>query len=619
MVNEIFTICRIEKTALISYTGHIMIIPPVQKNAVLAALFGLLFVVFGWFSFSLALSGLFLFPIIAIGFVGFVLLAIGIAWKLLKIAPLDLRLVFLIALLYALLIGGVSEPTLFSGRDQGSIAEAAYRLAQNTELAFSTPASNSFFQIYGPGTALNFPGFAYTKDGYLLTQFPIGYTAWLGSFVSLFSTAGFAIANSLLLFLFLFFFYQLMRLFVQPAYAGASLLLALTSFLPSWYAKMALTENMALFLFVFLLYNIILFFQEAKFLYYAGILLSGGLLAFTRIEGFAFLLLTAALMAWHPHTHRLVRTYPWKSLVAPGLLFGLFFLRDFFINLPYYTMIGRALSKFLHGFTDSTLGVIERQTASFGLGSVFFLYGLLVLFLLGLFGLILFLKAKRPILLIPAFIALPTLLYLFFPNITPDYPWLLRRYLFSLFPVLLFSATLALALLFATDRSFPLALPTGKRRVLVGALFTGLCLLQFPAWYHQLFYAENRGLRDQIANFSQAFSDRDLILVDQNATGDGYAMLSGPGQFLYGKNTVYFFNPYDLAVLDTTRYEHIYLLTPEESQSRYATVFGEHLVFKQFITFTLNHWENLSLKQSSPVRLPAVVNTETRNVLFQIY
>lgn len=596
-----------------------MKLPLLRKTDTLLSLFGLSFVVFGWFALSLTLGSLFLFPLIAIGFALFLALTLFIIWKLFRHTPLDLRIVFIITIAYAIFIGAVSEPTIFSGRDQGSIAEAAYRLAVNTELAFSTPGSDSFFQIYGPGTALNFPGFAYTKEGYLLSQFPLGYTAWLGSFVSLFGLHGFAIGNALLLFLFLFFFYQLLRLFVHPYYGMAGLALAMTSFLPTWFAKITLTENLAVFLFVFLVYNLILFFREGKFLFYAGILLSGSLFSFTRIEGFFFLFLSLALIAFHPHTRALFRTYPWKSIVIPGLVFIFFLLRDLFLNLPYYKMIGKALFKFLRSFTSSGLAENPVVTGSSGLGSLFFLYGLLGLTLLGFFGILLFLKKKHWALLIPVGIALPTLLYLFHPNISPDHPWMLRRYLFSLFPTLLFSAVLGIALLFNKERHFPLAPPRGNKLFFTSLIFIGLIILQYPAWSATLTFAENRTLKEQVAALTQTFSDKDLILVDRNVTGDGFAMLTGPGSFLFGKNTVYFFNPYDLAALDTSYFEHVYLLVPEESQGRYAAVFGDRLIFKQSVAFSLKHLENLSLNENAPFRIPLPITTETTNILFQVY
>ncbi len=593
-------------------------IPLTEKTDTLLALFGLSFVVFGWFALSLTLSGLFLFPFVALGMTISAIMSTLILIKLLRRAPLDLRFVFLIAFFYAALIGYVSEPTVFSGRDQGSIAEAAYRLAHNHELAFSTPGSNSFFQIYGPGTALNFPGFAYTQDGYLLTQFPLGYTAWLGSFVSLFGLTGYAIGNALLLFLFLISLYALFRLFVHPYYALIGLTLALFSFLPAWFAKITLTENFGVFLFTFLVLNLILFFKEQKFIYFLGVFLPAALFAFTRIEGFTFLFFAVVIMLLHPGTRALIKSHPWKTLVIPGGLFLFFFLRDFFLNLPYYKMIGKALVKFLGGFGGGTVGTLT-DTASLSLGSVFFLYGLLALFIIGLFGLFFFAKEKRFMLLVPAFMTLPVFLYLFHPSISPDHPWMLRRYLFSLYPTLLFSAVLCIALLFAKDTAFPLDRPRGKRLFFVSIIFSGLLLLQLPAWNMSITFAENRGLLTQVQSFAETFSDKDLILIDRGATGSGFAMLSGPMQFLFGKNAVYFFNPHDLDALDTSHFEHVYLLTPDDSQGRYAALFGERLIFKKSVTFSLEQFDIFPADRTATLAFPTKVTTETHNLLFQIY
>ena len=190
---------------------------------------------------------------------------------------------------------------------------------------------------------------------------------------------------------------------------------------------------------------------------------------------------------------------------------------------------------------------------------------------------------------------------------------MLRRYLFSVFPALLFSTIIGIAFLFARGTpTFPVTQPGGKRLFFVSIIFTGLLFLQYPAWSNQLGFAEGRGLRSQIASFVSSFGEKDLILVDNGATGDGFFMLSGPGQFLFGKNTVYFFNPYDLPALDTSHFNHIYLLTPQESQARYAAVFGERLVFKKFVDFSLEHLGDNSV-------LPEKTTTETHNLLFQIY
>lgn len=598
----------------------IKLLTEIKEASVFAVLFGLVFVVFGWFLFILTISGFFLSSLVILGLILTFIAAAFIGWKMLSRAPTDFKIAFFIALAFASFVGYFSEPTIFSGRDQGSIAEAGFRLAQNGQLSFATPASESFFKIYDEGTALNFPGFAYTLDGDLITQFPLGYIAWLAGFITLFGLYGSIVANALLLFLFLFTLYNLLKLFVHPYYAFFGLALVIFSFLPMWFAKFTLSENLSLFLFVFLAYNLILFLRDGKPLSYTSVLLTAGLFAFTRIEGFAFLVISLIILFWNKNARHIWKTYPWSSIILPAIIFTFIFLRDFFINLPYYKMIAKALLKFLNQIgMGSITGDLAQTGSSLTLGEVFFLYGLLAIFVFGFFGLLVFIKEKHYLPIIPTVLALPTFIYFFDPNISLDHPWMLRRYLFSLFPALLFSAVVGLALLFAREKTFPIAKPQGKRLFFVSVIFLGLIILQYPAWSSGIFFAENHSLLKQVENFAQEFSDKDLILVDRNATGNGLTMLTGPAQFLYNKNAIYFFNPYDLANLDTASFENIYLLVPEEDQARYVSVFGNRLVFQKTVTFSLEQFENLSLENKSPLRLPQKTTKETHNLLFQIY
>jgi hypothetical protein len=578
-------------------------------------LFGLSFVVLGWFLFSLTLSSLFLRPLVLSGMTAIGIMSLLIMIKILRRASISLRSVFVIAALFTVLVAYISEPTVFSGRDQGSIAEAAYRLAQNGQLAFSLPAAKVFAEIYNTDglvdLAYNFPGFAYVGTDTLITQFPLGYTAWLAGFVSVFDLAGFALGNGLLLFLSALILYSLIRLFAHTYYAWAGLILFLGSFLPSWFAKMTLTENLSLFLFLFLTYSLILYLRTGKFVFYTSVLLSGGLFAFTRLEGFAFLGIALGIMLFSPYTQTLWKTYHTKSIIIPGTVFALFLLRDFFLNLPYYKMAAKGL----RGATDSGSMALGGTPA---IGSTLFIYGLLVLFVLGFFGILVFIRKKRYVFLLPSAIALPTLIYLFSPNITPDHPWMLRRYLFSVFPTLLFSAVLGIAVLFDKTETSPIERPRGKRFFFVTLIFTSLLLLELPAFLYTFPFAENRGLAEQVATWSEQFSDRDLILVDRFATGDNFAMLSGPAQFLSGKNTVYFFNPEDLDRLDTTGFDRVFLLVPEDGVERYTAAFGNRLAVENQISFTLTKFESLSLKKDMP-KLPAELTTETNDILFRVY
>lgn len=589
-----------------------------NENNTLPILFGLSFVVLGWFLLSLCLSGLFLAPLVIIGMATIGIMAALIALRIIRRSSYTFRAACIVALFFSLLSAFFSEPTIFSGRDQGSIAEAAWRLAENGQLAFSLPASKIFAEIYDTeapvDTALNFPGFAYVGGDALITAFPLGYTSWLAGFVSLFGIHGYAIGNSILLFLSLITLYSIIRIFAHSFYAFAGLLLAAVSFLPSWFAKLTLTENLSLFLFLFLAETLILYLRSGKFIFYVSVLFTGGLFAFTRLEGFAFLAIALGIMLFSPHTRAIWKAYPWKSIVFPGLIFTLFLLRDFFLNLPYYRMAGKGLFKFAESTSDGA--ILSGSAAS--IGPILFIYGLLILFIIGFFGIFVFLKKRRLELLLPALLALPTLIYLFSPNITPDHPWMLRRYLFSVFPALLFSAVLGIALLFDKTGEDPIQAPRGKRLFFVSIIFVSLLILELPAYLSTLSYAEHRGLSAQAATFSESFSDRDLILIDRFATGDNFAMLSGPIQFLHGKNAVYFFNPEDLARLDTSGFERIFLLVPEDGAGRYAAAWSDRLVLEKQLSFSSSRFESLSLRNKT-LRLPTQTETTVRNFLFRVY
>ncbi len=587
-----------------------------EGNNTLPILFGLSFVVLGWFFLSLALGGLFITPLVFSGSAILAAMSVLIAVRVIRRSSWIFRTACMAALLFAFLPAVFSEPTVFSGRDQGSIAEAAWRLADNGQLAFSLPTAKLFAEIYDTEApvdpALNFPGFAYVGEDALITAFPLGYTSWLAGFVSIFGLSGYAIGNGLLLFLSLITLYSIIRLFASPFYAFAGLILAGASFLPSWFAKLTLTENLGLFLFLFLAESLILYLRSGKFVFYAAALLSGGLFAFTRLEGFAFLAIALLIMLFSAHTRTIWKAYPMKSIVIPGLVFGLFLLRDFFLNLPYYRMAGKGLL----GFSDSVSKA--AASGSTAIGSALFIYGLLILFIIGLFGILVFIKKRRFLLLLPALIALPTLIYLFSPNITPDHPWMLRRYLFSIFPALLFSAVLGIALLFDKTGEDPIPAPRGKRLFFVGIIFASLLFLELPAFLYALPFAEHRGLTEAASSWSARFTDRDLILIDRFATGDNFAMLSGPLQFLSSKNAVYFFNTEDLGRLDTSGFDRVYLLIPEDSLERYAAAFGDRMTLEERVSFPLSRFESLSLRNEPP-RLPTKIDTSVTDLLFRIY
>ena len=585
-----------------------------HKETSLFILFGIAMILLGWLFFVLALFNFFVFPVILGGALLLGGTALFFLGSLLWFSPPLVRILATILVVIISLNTYQSTPTLLSGRDQGAISEAAIRLAQTSVLPYRSNAVSTFFDIYGPGLALNFPGFAYTDKGSLITQFPLPYTSFIAGFYSLFGLTGIMVANGILLFCFLFTLFELLRLFIRPERAFVATIVGALNFLPLHFVQFTLTENLAVFLFTFLVYSLIRFIQKPVFLHYAAIALTASLLAFTRIEGYAFFLLAAAVLLWNKDARVLFRTYPWKSLAVPAVLMLFFFLRNFFINLPYYKTIGRALEKMLGGFgsdvisnTSSNLGILAGH---FPVGGVLILYGILPLFLLGVLGYLILWRSKQHLTFIPLLIALPTILYLFLPNITLDHPWMLRRYYFTLFPVFLFGAAVGLSRLAdTTKRSFTLFL----------CIFITLFLFALPAHIAVLTVREDTAFLPQIERFSTGFSPQSLILVDRLATGSGYALPTGPLTNLFDRQAVYIFNPEDIAKIDFTRFSQVYLLTPENELYRYVDTLRDRLIYKGSYTFTRTGLTEETLRQDGDFSFPKKKLFETKNLLFQVY
>lgn len=576
---------------------------------------------FLWVLFGLALFGLFA-PLVVRLLGGFLVLGLAfLGYKHLKRLGSTYRLVLLFSVLWAAALSFQVSPTVFSGRDQGSFSLAAIHLAENGSLFFSNAAVTAFFDHYGPGTALNFPGFAYTASGTLVTQFPIPYIAWLGSFFQTFGTGGLIAANAALLVLSLTVFYRLLHLRVMtPVALGVTTLFA-ASFLPVWIFKMTLSENLALYLYLILCYALILLSQERKFIYYATALLAGGLLCFTRIEGFVIFPLSLIVMALIPGVRELWRLYPWKSALLPSALFALFLVRDLLVGLPFYKAIGKALLRFLESPAVTAPGAAESATALM-LPSLFVLYGLAAPLLLGAVGTIILARKRAWPLLIPFLLALPAYLYFLAPNITPDHPWLLRRFAFAVFPSLLLSATFGLSVILGYRKTVPKENTlTLRSRQGFSLLFLWLLLfaLQWPAFRFAYAYAEHPALLSTAASLSARFSETDLVLIDRLATGDGYAMLPGPLAAFHNKNAAYFFNPEDLDRIDRERFSRTFLLIPEKELAPYTEVLGERMVYRDTLTIETQGYPLGNAVDPWHVRFPAPELLRTENLLFEVY
>jgi hypothetical protein len=412
-------------------------------------------------------------------------------------------------------------PTVFSGRDQGSISEAAIRLSQNHQLAFSTPASDEFFRLYGTGKALNFPGFYYTSEGQLITHFPLAYTAWLGAFYGLAGISGLAIANAILFFIFLLSFYFLCRIFLSRTITYLAIAAAATSFSFFWFFKFTLSENMMLALLWFGIWRFAVLAKEKKWFNYFALLLPCGLMAFTRIEGFFILIAFAIAAAASKELRDFILSQKAKNVYFPAAVFLVFLAFVLAANFPFFKEIGKAI---LPGSSGGELNFWQKiiLPAAY-LIKVFYSYNILPFLILGAGGIILLIRKRDFSKLVPLLIISPTLVYFFDSHISSDHPWMLRRFVFSLLPAAIFYSFWLINVW-----------REQKKTALAYSIAVILLILNLPLLAKYSFFSENKNVLAQTEKLSENFSAKDLVLVDRLASGDNWSMITGPMSFFRG-------------------------------------------------------------------------------------
>ena len=512
-------------------------------------------VILGLLGYGFAVVGLFsgwLINILTVALLGAMIMYL---YRFLRDESTFTRVIFLISVAVSCIVLYGVEPFLFSGRDQGAIAEAAITLSKTGSLRSASELSEALFGIYGPGKALHYPGFHYTLSGELVTQFPVGTIAFFAVFTSLFGASGLILANGLLLLLSLFTLYLLVRVLSDTQYAVGAFLIGCVSFLPLWAARLTLSENIFLFFFLGLSYTLIRFLSRPDRNTFLLALGAGALLAALRIEGVFAFLATVGILVFSPSGKAFLARKRADFLLSSLVAALLFLALNLAANLPLYRSILGAT--FDHMFAVST-GETGIFTALL-LWPLFASYGLLLPFALGLVGIILLLVHRKWLALIPALLALPAFLFFLDPNISPDHPWMLRRFLFSLWPALLISLSIALHHILGNARD---AL---RSQIITGALFAIVCIASLPPTISSVSFREYDGLSDQTAQLADRIGPNDLLLLDREATGDPYAIPAAPLRLGHDRNAVYFFNPADYEKLPRDSFEHVYLLAPEQN------------------------------------------------------
>lgn len=532
-------------------------------------LFALFWISLGWLAVILAITGLFYTPILLFFSIASIIVLAWLAKKNSAKISKELLIVSAVTIIFIAVFSYFSTPTIFSGRDQGALSEAAIRLAQNHKLEFSTPASEEFFKIYGPGKALNFPGFSYNENGQLVSQFSAGYISWLAIFYSFFNLNGLIIANAVSFFIFILSFFFLTREILSSKKSAYAVLgLILTSFVFSWFFKFTLSENLALALLWFGVWQFILFFKNSQRYNFLLFLLSFGLLLFVRIEAWALLAaaLIIAVVKYKKDFVKITGKLPFIILIAMVLIYILgIFHNNSFISEP----IKGVVRNFLPQDNSSASSNAFFQEAGNTL-KILWNYKLLDFIFFGILGLWLIIKSKRINLAVPFLIVLPSFIYLVAPTISADHPWMLRRFLFSIIPVsILYSVYF-----------FESAL--AKRRAIFCLVIGALLILNLSVLVPYSSFSPHANLLAQTEKISQNFQNNDLVLVDRLATGDGWSMLTGPMNFLFGKQAVYFFNLEDLGKINENKFSHVYFIIPDSNIGFYDKISSRLIEQKEY-------------------------------------
>lgn len=510
----------------------------------------------------------------------------------------------LLFLLSFFLASFLQPTTFFSGRDEGSLFQASFKLAETHSLVFSSPEIYSFFEIYEQGRALNFPGFYYTNNGSLVTQFPIAGIAWYASFLSLFGLVGLSLANAILLFLFFLSFIYIAKTFSPPSWLAYGIGMLATSFPIFWFSRFTLSENFALaFVWIFICATIMLLKKptQKNFLLW---FLSGTLLLFGRIEGVAFFFISLFIIFQNKSSRTFLFTNTRKYLFLPaGILFILSAI-SLSVSVPFYITVIKGFlmgsSETFHNGSAFLFSLIDRFR-------LIFLYGMGSTIIAGLFGIRLLLKKKGILLHHPLSLSFliisPSFLYLLVSFISPDHPWMFRRLTFSVMPLFSLFSLFAFVSFFKTYKK-------------TTALFAILLFLsQISAFLYFFPVIQGRDLLTFTQKLSQDIPDDELLLVDQLASGNGFQMLPGALSTIFSKHAVYFMNPYDLDRLNLSKFSSVSLLVPEGREDIYTPILREYNAVRiSSFPLSVSALENSSI---SSRQFPELVTTQQNVILYR--
>ncbi len=559
------------------------------------------------------------------------------------------KILGLVVLGVGILLSFLTVPTIFGGRDEGSYSNSAIMTVDDGHHSYDSKLIENFFNIYGESKALNFPGFQYNSKGHLESQFLPGYPNWIAIFYQLFGLNGLKFVNLLpLLTLVLSFYLLIVEVFPliknpepkkclagckfkncwgrldqadQFGWLGAVFLMTFMPLLVFY--KFTLSEIYFASLIWFSTYLLVRYLKNRRFLKFKIVFIPLILMLFVRIEAFAIIFALLLIMIGKDFNHLRQARYQFFFVLSSAIFLITVWLEpNFFINaIKGISEISGLNANAMPESRESTLlgKMIPDDWKNLYALKIWFNYNLLPFFIMAGTFLLFFLKSifknmkfgnEKAQIIIPFLLLSPTLIYIVDANVSLDHPWMLRRWIFTIIPIVFFYSVFFLFYLRQKNR---LLFRLITAFVIIGniALFTVPSQEVKGQWTNFFAFSQNRTLLEQTRELSSLFGKDDLILISQKSSGSGWSLMAEPMRNLFNRQAVYFFNAENYAGLDHDDFNEIYLITTEEEEFLYENIVKEK--------FTEKIIENTIIDPSrDPNEKPHTLKTQTKINIYQI-
>lgn len=572
-------------------------------------------------AFFFALAGLFYVPLI-IGGAGLLFLFLQRKLRLGKISSVMSRwelLALVIISLFSFFIFSKSAPSYFEGRDPGAMVEAGVMLANGHSLEFA-PASLRYFNAHDSNSlALNYPGFVLTEDQSLKTQFNVGYVSYIAFWYGLFDETGLRIANiwGLIIGL-LAVFYIVKSITASIIAAIGSLPLLILSFPFFFFTRQNYSEPMA-FGFLFATIYLVMEFQRKRkspetYAYLS--LLTMFCFILIRAEAIFIAPILVGLLLFIAKRKKI--SLRDRKFIGIIVFLSLVFIVYSLTILPFYKKMVKDLIGYRQGQVTAlqfSLGqsIREMLIKISYIFRVFTAYGLPLILFLGLGGIIrllLRLRNSANIKLthfIPIILGGPFFLYFLNPMIAMDHPWLLRRFMFAVLPLLVIYSAFFLFTVFGEART-------------TFVLMALLVIFQINIFFDYGFKKDNPALIRQVEALSRKFNKNDLILIDKSSAFDDWTLISAPLRYLFDKNAVYVYNADALNKVPPHTFSNIYLISLPRPAGKYMSQYRS--VSEETYTFTTDRLSVAPFDKeagfSKTVNIPHYSNDEKTVTIYKL-